>query len=519
MRRLVPILSMAVLAVATLVWAQTPARAKLRSASGERPVTAIQQGSVSYFPVDEVVSAFGGKVARDPEGFKASLKGVDISFATDSRYAIIRDGLVELPEAPILIDNRPYVPWQFFQSYFRAAIGMDVSWDPAALILEVKPLARTVVSAQASVVDLEGVTKIVIQLSDRAEYSIEREAGYYIVRLRSNLRAASPEVPVENPLVSRIEFREDQVRIALKTDQISANSYQLENPFRIVIDMQHGVAPAPGNLPPAMKIGPADLPGIRTIVIDPGHGGKEVGAIGPAGLQEKDITLAIARRLAGVLERRLNARVVLTRTGDELITLDDRTSIANQYKADLFVSIHLNASVVRDARGTETYFLSLDASDELARKAADRENASAVNTPSTGGVSDLRMILWDLAQQEYLKESSRLAELIQDEMNVLAGIQSRGVKQAPFKVLVGATMPAALVEVGFVSNPEEEAKLGSEEFQARIAETLASAIDRYKNEYEVRIGIAEPKPSPPSASPSPAVPAAATAARAQAPGV
>lgn len=519
MKRLISIAAVAGLAIGSLVWAQTSTRAKLKTPTGERAISVVQQGALPFFSVDDVVAAFGGKVTRDPEGFRASVNGVEMSFATDSRYAIIRDAVVELPAAPAVIDNRAYVPWQFFQSLLRTAVGLEVTWDQAALVLEVKAAPRKVVSAQASVVDLEGLTKIVIQVSEPVEFALERETGYYVVRLRSTLRATAPELPVDNPLVTRLEFREDQVRVALKNDQVTANSYRLENPFRIVLDLQQGVAPPPGPTAPSTKIAPADLPGIRTIVIDPGHGGKETGAIGPSGLMEKDLTLAIARRLAEVLERNLNARVVLTRYGDEQITLDDRTAIANQYKADLFVSIHLNASVVRDARGTETYFLSLEASDDVARKAAERENESAASAPSTGG-SDLRLILWDLAQQEYLKESSRLAELIQTEMNVLAGIQSRGVKQAPFKVLVGATMPAALVEVGFVSNPEEEAKLGSEEFQGRLAETMATAIGRYKDEYEVRIGVASPSPSPAlGASPTPGTPAPVSTAGARAPGV
>ena len=518
-KRLISIAAVAGLVIVSLVWAQTSTRATLRTPSGDRPVNVVQEGAQTYFPVDDVVAAFGGRVVRDPEGFKAAVNNVEISFATDSRYAIIRDAVVELPAAPTVIENRAYVPWQFFQSLLRSATGLEVSWDPAALLLEAKAAPRKVVTAQASVVDLEGLTKIVIQVSEPVEYTLEREPGVYVVRMRSTLRSATPDLPVENPLVAKLEFREDQVRIALKNEQVTANTYRLDNPFRIVLDLQQGAAPIPGVIAPSTKLGPADLPGIRTIVIDPGHGGKESGAIGPSGLMEKDLTLAIARRLAEILEKNLNARVVLTRYADEQITLDDRTAVANQYKADLFVSIHLNASVVRDARGTETYFLSLEASDEVARKAAERENASATNAPAAPSGSDLRLILWDLAQQDYMKESSRLAELIQTEMNVLAGIQSRGVKQAPFKVLVGATMPAALVEVGFVSNPEEEAKLGSAEFQGTLAETLARAIGRYKNEYEVRIGVAAPQPSPViGASPTPGTPAA-SAAGARAPGV
>jgi len=171
--------------------------------------------------------------------------------------------------------------------------------------------------------------------------------------------------------------------------------------------------------------------------------------------------------------------------------------VANQYKADLFLSVHMNAAPTKGAHGSEVYFLSLEASDELAKKAAESENASAGHA---GTQSDLKLILWDLAQQEYLAESNHFAQSIQEEMNALAGIQNRGVKQAPFKVLVGATMPAALVEVAFISNPDEEAKLKNEQFQNTVVDALTRAVQRYKTDYEVRIGVAQP------AAPAPAPP-------------
>jgi N-acetylmuramoyl-L-alanine amidase len=163
--------------------------------------------------------------------------------------------------------------------------------------------------------------------------------------------------------------------------------------------------------------------------------------------------------------------------------------------------------VVKGAKGSETYYLSLEASDELARKAAETENASAASDPS----SDLKLILWDLAQQAYIEESSRFAQTIQEEMNAASAVANRGVKQAPFKVLVGSTMPAALVEVGFISNPEEEAKLKSEEFQNAMVAALTRAVERYKTAYETRIGVIQPAPPAPAAA-APAPAATATAA-------
>lgn len=493
MKKIIPLLTALGIALAGLVWAQGPQQASVRTSAGERQIQIVRQGERTLFPVDQVLAILGGTVSSDPEGYRARLNGVEVSFASDSRFAVIGDKMVEMPEPPVIIEGRVFVPWQFFQGFLAAASGMQTSWNAASGVLEFRPAVREVLTAQTSVVDLQGMTKIVIQLSGSTEYTIEREPGFFFIRLASPIRSSAPEQSVENPLVSRISYTERAVRIALKATEVTADAYKLESPFRIVLDLRPGSAPRlPGLVTPAPAVDP---PGIRTIVIDPGHGGKEVGAVGPGGLMEKNATLTISRKLAASLERRLNTRVVLTRTGDELVSLDDRTAIANQYKADLFLSIHLNASLIQGAHGSETYFLSVEASDDLSRQAAERENASSPSSRQSGG-SDLRLILWDLAQQEYLKESSRLAEIIQTEMNGATGVQSRGVKQAPFKVLVGATMPAALVELGFISNPQEEAKMQDAAFQDAIVNALTSAVERYKNEYEVRIGVASPSPAP-----------------------
>jgi len=210
-----------------------------------------------------------------------------------------------------------------------------------------------------------------------------------------------------------------------------------------------------------------------------------VGAEGPSGLLEKDLALKIARRLKFLLEERLGARVVLTRDGDTDITLDERVSIANHNHADIFISIHLNASRSVNAAGSETYFLNHQASDSDARAAATEENGVLPEEAVKGGDGspDLQVLLWELAQQEYLQESSRLAEAIQSELNGIYAIQDRGIKQAPFRVLMGARMPAVLVEVGFISNKDEEKKLASDTFQATIAGALYRAVSAFLSDY------------------------------------
>jgi N-acetylmuramoyl-L-alanine amidase len=234
----------------------------------------------------------------------------------------------------------------------------------------------------------------------------------------------------------------------------------------------------------------------RIVAIDPGHGGRDVGMVGPLGgrpfLEEKRVTLAVARALAEELEDR-GIGVVLTRTRDTLIALADRGRLAGRRGADVFVSIHVNAADPRwrdgaQARGFETYFLA-EARTEDARRVARMENASVrFETTAEAPPGDpLAFILNDLAQNEHLRESSRLAELVQGALGRVHPGESRGVKQAGFMVLATSYMPAILVELGFGSNAAEARYLASAAGQRRLARALADGIARWLAEYERRV--------------------------------
>jgi N-acetylmuramoyl-L-alanine amidase len=510
MKRLLSLGSLLALAVASLVFAQTSGQATLRTPTATHPFTYVEQSGQIYVSAHEVTAGLGGSIAPDSTGFKVTVGNAVAAFGPDSRYGVVRDDLIEMPVPPITIEGRPFVPWQFFQGFLASAASMDVAWDAATRTLAVAPLQRTAIAVQVSVANVQGISKVVLTLNAPAEHTIVSEPGVTIIRFRAPVRASSAEQTFEDPYVARIAVSGSDVRIQLTAPDVVGDAYQLNNPPRVVVDFRKGAAGAPGSTTPLAPQPQRDTPGIRTIVIDPGHGGREVGAVGPNGLLEKDLTLAISRKLAAALSRRVGARVVLTREDDSLVSLDQRTAIANQYEADLFLSVHMNAAVVPDAKGSETYFLSLEASDELARKAAETENAA-----HSDASSDLKLILWDLAQQAYLDESSRFAQSIQEALNAASSIANRGVKQAPFKVLVGATMPAALVEVGFITNAEEEAKLQTDAFQNAMVEAIVNAVERYKTDYETRIGIIQPAApvavvTPPAAAASTAAPARPT---------
>jgi N-acetylmuramoyl-L-alanine amidase len=225
-----------------------------------------------------------------------------------------------------------------------------------------------------------------------------------------------------------------------------------------------------------------------TIVLDAGHGGDDPGSIGPRRTQEKAVTLMVARQLRERLQRENGVRVLMTRDEDEFVTLADRTRIANREQADLFVSIHANSARNRSAEGFETYFLSAAKTEDEKRVARMENSAIRYENPQIDpeSLGDLNFILWDLAQNEYLRESSTLAETIQEALGRQLPLKSRGVKQAGFFVLNGAFMPAVLFEMAFISNPQEEALLNDSAFRTRLVDGLADSLLQYLSQYGER---------------------------------
>ncbi len=220
-----------------------------------------------------------------------------------------------------------------------------------------------------------------------------------------------------------------------------------------------------------------------TVVIDPGHGGEDSGAIGPGAVEEKKITLAIAERLAGILRERHGFRVLLTRRDDTFVPLRSRTAFANKSGADVFISIHANSALKKDINGIETFFLNVEATDDDARRLAAMENSLKeypVAPAGAGDADDLQEILSDLTQTIAHHESGSLAEALQESLVAGTGRENRGVKQAPFTVLSGAIMPAALVEVGFISNPFEGKRIASEKDQLKTADSIADGIAGFR---------------------------------------
>lgn len=231
------------------------------------------------------------------------------------------------------------------------------------------------------------------------------------------------------------------------------------------------------------------------VIIDPGHGGAQEGASGPGGLVEKNVALAIAKKVKAQLEKEVHAQVVLTRDRDALVHLSERVTLANKKRPDLFISIHANSMPTARQRrlnqGIETYFLSAAASGEDAKKTAARENDDSGSQPQGASGDTLSFILADLQRSETHGDSSRLAYSVHEALITATGAQDRGVQQAPFYVLMGLEAPAVLVEVGFVSHPEEGKKLNDAAYQATLAQAISGGVKGFLAQIEARDGKKE----------------------------
>ncbi len=347
-------------------------------------------------------------------------------------------------------------------------------------------------------------TRVVIDTSGPVKFSqgyLSNPRRFFIdLTPAKKKKDLKPKVPVEGGLLKSVrlgQFKKDTVRIVFDLAKAKGTKvFYLEDPFRVVVDA-FGVdyyagdsCPVPvtkrskksdksgkkgtGGLSLAQQLGLC----VKKVVIDAGHGGKDPGAKGPTGLKEKHVVLKVAKKVAYKLRKRLGCNVVLTRSRDRFLPLVQRTAIANAKKADLFISIHANASRDRRARGVETYFLNF-ALDKDAMAVAARENAT-----STKRISELQNILKDIMKNTKIEESARLARYIQNNLvNVLKKryrrVKNLGVKQAPFFVLIGAQMPSVLVEISFISNPQEEKLLKSSRYLDRIAEGIVRGIEAY----------------------------------------
>jgi N-acetylmuramoyl-L-alanine amidase len=411
-----------------------------------------------------------------------------------------------------------------------------------------RPPAPVAVAARSGRVEVrnirywnaENYTRVVVDLGGEVKFQQARIDGpdrIFIDLFNTELSTVllGKSFDVGGGLLSRIRIAENRsgvTRVVMEVGDVGDYTvFSLPDPFRLVVDIRSPVPPqtlasrqpaAESKAPPAESVRPtpveeakATLPApvtparptatgnhtlsralglkIGRIVIDPGHGGHDTGTIGPTGFMEKDAVLDISRRLGKLLEEQ-GAEVVYTREDDTFVPLENRIALANEKRADLFVSIHANSSRNKGVRGVETFYLNFTSDPEVLELAA-RENAL-----SQKGMHDLQDLVKQISTNEKIAESKELAgevqKMLHGELRKSGGdIRNRGVKQAPFVVLVGGTMPSILVEVAFLSNPEDEKLLKSPQGRQGAAEALFSGVSKYLENINSVVAARPDKPA------------------------
>jgi N-acetylmuramoyl-L-alanine amidase len=396
--------------------------------------------------------------------------------------------LVTLPAPPLRRDGRWLVPADFLSRALSPALEVRLDLRRAARLLVVGELRVPRVVARIDA----GATNVAVtfDITPNAETRVNAQPGRLVIQFDADaLDLSIPLVPAQtfllglapgdtpSTVVLTLGPRYATYRAA--TTQADAGSGRLTiELLPATTDVAAAPVPPPATETPLVIPTQGPSTGLRTVVIDPGHGGDELGTQGAKGSLEKEITLSVARRLRTLIESRLGLKVFLTRDDDRTMSLDERSAFANNRRADVFLSIHANSAVRPALKGAEVYYLTVERADEEARKRAD-ENSTTL--PALGGGNRaIDLILWETAQARYLEQSAALAGFVEQSFRGRIEMSPRAVQQAPFRVLVGANMPAALVEIGYLSNAEQETQLISASYQDQVAQSLLDALIKFR---------------------------------------
>lgn len=493
-------------AVATLpAQAPPPQPLTLLSPQGRRPLTVVSVSNTEYLALDELAAGLGLTVRDDrvTGATTVSLRARSAVLTPDRTVVSVQGRLVSLAAPPLRQDTRLLVTPEFVTKVLGVVLDQRLDYRRAGRLLVLGDLRvpRVVTRGEFA----PNAAQITFEISPATEATVAASNGQVTVTFAADaVDAAIPTVPAQ-PLLQSIRAGDGTPTLTLVTGPRFSTHRASVQPVdagtsRLVIDLlaagadSLSAASAAPSAPPAPPTpatpgapsdpGPLDPAGggVRTVVLDPGHGGDANGTEGPGGTQEKAITLQVSRKVKALIESRLGLRVVMTRDDDRTLDQDARAAIANNNRADLLVSIHANAAGRPTVKGAEVYYLSNDRADlEARRRAADPAQA----LPQLGGgTRAIELILWETAQLRHLEQSAALAALIEASLRTRVDMSPRPVQQAPFRVLVGANMPAVLVEIGYLSNPDEEKALASGPYQDRVAQAIFDAISTFRQRRE-----------------------------------
>ena len=483
-------LTAGLLVTGTLSSAQAPPPYTVLSREGRRPLAVRSFNGQDMFAVEELARLFNFTTREDTiaGGLTITLRGQTIVLSPGQELASVAGRLVSLSAPPARDGRAWFVPVDFLNRALASVAGTRVDVRRPSRLVVVGDIR---VPRIAGRVDVQGaLARLTLDVAPSTPHAVTQEGNRLMVRFEADALDASLPPPSAAELIQGIRL-DGNAAIAVDLGPRFASFKTSDLPgerggSRIVIDITATTDPTapPGQPPPPPQEAPPLLDlsptgGLRSVVVDAGHGGADEGARGPGGSAEKNITLGVARRLKAALEGRLGLRVILTRDGDSAVGLDQRAAMANNNKADLFISLHANASVRASATGAEVFYLSLDEYGEEAARAAA---APGETLPVFGGGSrDIEVVPWRLAQARHIPSSAALARRVEASLRSRVTMSPRALQQAPFRVLVGANMPAVLVEMGFMTNPAQEKQLSSDDYQNALAQSLFDAIVQFRD--------------------------------------
>jgi N-acetylmuramoyl-L-alanine amidase len=448
-------------------------------------------GDQEFVALDDLASPFQLAVQDSLGAITVTYKGRTIVLTPDQTLASVAGRLISLPAAPTRSGRRWLVPVEFISRALAPIFDARLELRKPAHLLIVGDLRvpRVAVRYEA----LGATARLTIDATPRAASTVSQENERITVKFEADavdapttlLAPQPPTAIVQNVrLVDPITLA---VELSARFAGFKATSQPIDsNTTRLVLDFaapQTETTPAPP--PPPTTTAPTELPpalgpatsAIRAIAIDAGHGGDDEGVRGASGVKEKDLTLAVARRLKGVIEARLGIRVLLTRDDDRNVPIDERTSVANNNKADLFASIHANAAFRKGTAGA-TIFRAAFGSDAAVAAAAHKPE----RVPSFGGgLRDIEMVPWDLAQTRHLDRSTTFAQMLEQQLRERVPLAAKPIDDAPLRVLESANMPAVLVELGYLSNPDQEKLIAGDGFQSAFVQAFYDAVVHYRD--------------------------------------
>ncbi len=440
-------------------------------------------------------SAAVAKVLKAGRFWDGSLRRLTIKIGSknfimmgNSRLVITGEGEALLPVAVLDHEGDLWLPMTLVTTIIGPQIQEKVSWDPGARRLELGSAEYNVTSLKVE--SLGRSTAVHIQCSAPLGYRASSpQTGIIELKIYGGeVNTSRVARQGSRGLVRNVRSRQysDHAMVKVMVDDLVGHfrTYTAADGMEIVLileEEQVSALPSPvphGHANVNVDQGLVDMTNairVRTVVIDPGHGGHDAGAVSRRGILEKNVNLGVAKELQRYLRRESDLEVVLTRERDEYLELADRAEIANRNGGDLFISLHCNSWFNDGAQGLETFFLS-PAKSDWAKSVEAAENSAG------GEPGDVEFIVWELVQNRFISSSSQLAEVLQKDVCEEMNLNNRGVRQAGFRVLVGAYMPAVLVELGFLTNPDEEKRLGDSSYQRRMARALGDAVLAYSHQ-------------------------------------